>query len=143
MGIKDLWDGVPEFARFNVSGFIGTILFQQMNNFVYYSVQDFESEYKSSVVFGVCYVVSCLWQHALHRHLVFGTNGPYLKSLLGFYASYSISIVLSPIINAILTVYVGLSMEMAYWATLVIGGVVNYFMAAFILGGKVTEEKSA
>jgi hypothetical protein len=46
-----------------------------------------------------------VWQHALHRWLVFGSDGNYWKSLLYTYACYSLSIVLSGVLNDALVEY--------------------------------------
>jgi hypothetical protein len=46
-----------------------------------------------------------VWQHALHRVLVFGSEGNYWKSLLYTYACYSVSIILSGFLNDALVEY--------------------------------------
>lgn len=52
-------------------------------------------------------MVAPVWQHALHRLLVFGSDGHYWKSLAYTYACYSMSIVLSTILNDALVEYLG------------------------------------
>ena len=135
--LHEKWLQIPQFVRFNISGVLGTILFERMNNYIFYSLQHVQHEYKSAAVFGFSYLISCLWQHALHRHLVFGSEGSrYLPSLLAFYATYAFSIVASPAVNGVLTAGLGFSMELAYYLTLGIIGVLNYFTAGAALGSK-------
>ena len=141
--IRHSWWRLPEFIRFNLSGWIGVILFQQLNSAIYYSLDGFEHEYKSAVVFGVGYFISCLWQHALHRYLVFGATQPYLTSLFAFYATYAISIAASPVVNGVLTAGIGLSMEVAYWISLGAIGLLNYFTAGAVMRQKNKKEVGA
>lgn len=72
---------------------------------------------------------STVWQHSLHRWLVFGFDSPYLKSLIATYAAYSASLVLSSLCNAGM-VMAGLGPQVAYWGSLLVTGVLNYFMVA-------------
>ena len=141
---RQTWFRVPQFIRFNFSGGIGTILFQQLNSAIYYGLADFEHEYKSAGVFGLSYFISCLWQHALHRHLVFGATQPYCMSLIAFYATYAFSIAASPVVNGVLTAGIGLSMEVAYWISIGIIGLLNYFTAGAVMGeGNKSSNKDA
>lgn len=70
-----------------------------------------------------------VWQHSLHRHLVFGTGGPYWKSLVATYVSYSASIVISSGITYALE-HVGVGEQVSYFVSTAATGVVNYFMLA-------------
>ena len=133
-GVRETWFRLPQFIRFNLSGVIGTILFQQLNSAIYYGLAEFEHEYKSAAVFGLSYFISCLWQHALHRYLVFGATQPYFMSLIAFYATYALSIAASPVVNGLLTAGIGLSMEVAYWISISIIGLMNYFTAGAVMG---------
>lgn len=80
----------------------------------------------STVAWTVAYLLSIVWQHALHRHLVFGTSSPYWSSLFWTYASYTLSIVLSAVINHALVAWIGLHHRISFGLTLIITGVINY-----------------
>lgn len=141
--VVEAWFRLPQFVRFNLSGLIGTLLFQQLNSAIYHGLADFEHGYKSAAVFGFSYFISCLWQHALHRYLVFGCAGSaYITSLLAFYATYSLSVAASPVVNGALTVGMGLGMDAAYWLSLAIIGVMNYFTAGKVMGGREGQPES-
>ncbi len=60
------------------------------------------------------YAVSIIWQHALHRYLVFGAEGDYWYSLLMTYATYSTSLLLSTALNYGLVEYLRLSSSLAW-----------------------------
>lgn len=126
---------LPQYPRFLISGAIGTVLFERFNNSLFDAVP-WQSENKSALIFGLSYFISCIWQHFLHRHLVFGSGGSeYFASLVGFYGCYGFSIVASVAVNWILTVVVGLGHAYAYWGTLALVGVINYFTAGAVMGG--------
>ena len=76
-----------------------------------------------------CVVSLAVWQHSLHRHLVFGTGGAYWKSLIATYVSYSASIVISSGITYGLE-RIGVGEQASYFISTAATGVVNYFMLA-------------
>lgn len=80
----------------------------------------------STVAWTSSYALSILWQHALHRYLVFGRQSPYLSSLLWTYLSYALSIVLSAVVQHVLLAWLGLHHRLAFGLTLVITGVINF-----------------
>jgi putative flippase GtrA len=67
-----------QFIMFYISGGIGTfffyILYDQMLNFSLL-------EGSQSWAWTLSYLCSIIWQHALHRYLVFGSSSPYLQSI--------------------------------------------------------------
>ncbi len=75
----------------------------------------------------ISYVASILWQHALHRYIAFGAHGSYLRSLIWTYISYTLSIILSSIINHILVSYLSFDHRISFNLTLAITGVINFF----------------
>eukprot|EP00123_Amoebidium_parasiticum_P022466 comp87909_c0_seq1/m.48520 comp87909_c0_seq1/g.48520 ORF comp87909_c0_seq1/g.48520 comp87909_c0_seq1/m.48520 type:complete len:149 (-) comp87909_c0_seq1:26-472(-) len=128
---------------FNISGAIGTVIF----NFFYEGLlRVWPSDFKrATVCWAVSYFVSIIWQHALHRYLVFGTGSPYLRSLVYTYTCYTLSIVLSTIINDVVFIqYLGLSPSKAFYATLIATGFINYFTVrnAFQTDEKKTEKQA-
>lgn len=80
----------------------------------------------STVAWTSSYALSILWQHALHRYLVFGSQSPYLSSLFWTYLSYALSIVLSAVVQHVLLAWLGLHHRLAFGLTLVITGVINF-----------------
>lgn len=96
----------------------------------------------SSLAWTISYLLSILWQHSLHRHLVFGSSSPYLSSLLWTYVSYTFSIVLSSIVNHGLVTFFSLHHRIAFTATLVITGFINFYTlkGAFETTTKVTTD---
>jgi putative flippase GtrA len=81
----------------------------------------------------ICWVLgfgtSIFFRHSTHRYLVFGNYvGGYYSSLLRMYAGYSITIVLSTIINFLLTKRANISHYHAWIFTLMWTGFVNYFI---------------
>lgn len=72
------------------------------------------------------YLLSILWQHALHRYLVFGAASPYLSSLVWTYISYTLSIVLSSGLSLVFVSYLGVHHRISFVLTLVITGVLNF-----------------
>jgi putative flippase GtrA len=81
----------------------------------------------------ICWVLgfgmSIFFRHSTHRYLVFGNYvGGYYNSLLRMYAGYSITIVLSTIINFLLTKKANISHYHAWIFTLLWTGIVNYFI---------------
>ena len=133
-----------ELLMFQVSGGIGTVLFLAFYELVV-ACAPLDLPFRPALCFGFSYFVrfvacslrssqcliharSIFWQHALHRHLVFGATAPYLPSLLKTYAAYTVSIVLSPIMNEFLVSYVGLSETLAWGGSTAFLGVLNYFV---------------
>jgi len=94
-------DDKKRILMFNVSGFIGTVLFFYFYEFVVEALSSalvpgtFLANYKVTIAWTFSNLVSILWQHSLHRYLVYGHSKPYFQSLVGTYAAYSVSIVLS------------------------------------------------
>lgn len=89
-------EAVPRPIMFQISGIIGTALFYLAYEAIYAANQlDF---HRAGVAWASAYALSILWQHALHRLLVFGPQGNYIRSLLYCYVCYAVSIVLSSVV---------------------------------------------
>ena len=74
-------------------------------------------------------VLHSVWQHSLHRHLVFGADGPYWSSLIATYISYTLSILLSSGFTYVLDL-AGVGEQLAYFISTAATGVINYFTLA-------------
>jgi len=128
-----LWWRIPQPFRFVICGGTGALLHYYFNILVFFSFSSLESEYKAALAFGVSNFISLIWKHAFHRNLVFNDRTYYWQSLLTFYASYSISIAGSPFLDALYTVWVGLNMKEAYWATICSFGIFNFAILKFTI----------
>jgi putative flippase GtrA len=122
-----------QIVRFNVSGGIGTAIFFGVYTIILQYFPD-----RQALVWTLSYLLSIIWQHALHRFLVFGSDKPYFKvwpgleatnqqSLLGTYLAYSVGIVISHFLMEGLQ-----ALETNPTVSWVIGlaftGLINYFM---------------
>jgi hypothetical protein len=125
----------PSHARtvfmFSVSGWIGTALFSAAYELLYAELESGYSEqcgaYCAAVAWTVAYTASIVWQHALHRLLVFGSSAPYWRSLALTFVSYSLSLVLSSALNAVLVTALGVHHRVAFVGTLLATGVINFY----------------
>jgi len=73
------------------------------------------------------YLLSIVWQHSLHRYLVFGATGNYWKTLMWTYVSYTLSLVLSSVLNYVLADQLSLNHRIAFVLTLLLTGILNFF----------------
>eukprot|EP01130_Rhizamoeba_saxonica_P000491 TRINITY_DN10472_c0_g1_i2.p1 TRINITY_DN10472_c0_g1~~TRINITY_DN10472_c0_g1_i2.p1 ORF type:complete len:138 (+),score=10.37 TRINITY_DN10472_c0_g1_i2:39-452(+) len=114
-------DQRQRFILFNISGGIGTGLFYIVYEQIYASLP------YQAYAWTLSYMLSIIWQHALHTFMVFGASkGGYWKSLFWTYVSYSIGIIASHFIMFILE-YINLEYRIAWLITLVATGCLNYF----------------
>ncbi|KJE89835.1 hypothetical protein CAOG_01259 [Capsaspora owczarzaki ATCC 30864] len=115
-----------EAIWFQISGAIGTLLFYAFYEGLY-RIADFEWQ-KAAVCNAIAYAVSIIWQHALHRTLVFGaTPGvSYWRSLGSTYLCYGLSIALLGPISVALDFVTG-NHQVTWVLGLVITGAINYF----------------
>jgi len=82
-----------------------------------------------TMCWSIGFVVSIVPRHSALRYMVFGDYvGGYWKSLGRMYVGFSLSIVLSTIFNYIMTTKMGIPHYVAWIATLIWTGVVNYFV---------------
>jgi len=126
-------DQYYSFFLFFVSGCIGSLLFY----FFYlalFAIYPFDVQ-KASVTWTISYLVSILWQHSIHRILVFGSGGHYWRTLMLTYLSYSTSIILGHFFMMALE-SLGFDYKISWALNLGITGIFNYFLvsAAFSSG---------
>jgi len=120
------------FGRFLLSGTIGTVLFYGFYEMVYAFVP-YEKN-RAAIAWTISYLCSIVWQHALHRYLVFGGRGSYWKTLFWTYVSYSLSIVLSHFLMAVLVDFLGIDYRLSWGGTLGVTGLLNYLMLKIAFG---------
>lgn len=135
-----------QFIRFVISGTIGTALFYLLYEFLYFLLQYAKPllDYRASISWFVSYVLSILWQHALHRYLVFGTQNSYWKTLFWTYVSYTLSLVISPAIIYLLVDYMGMYYQLGWVISLCATGLFNWVTLKFsfsLEGGSKPEDK--
>lgn len=138
------------FVLFTLSGLIGTGLFyvvyeamqsafsQEMNKPV--SPLYPYREYSAALSWTLSYAMSIVWQHALHRYLVFGPVAAYWKSLFHTYISYTLGLVLSSLFSTLFTVYLHIPHQISFGLTLGVTGVINYFTVSEAMGGDKKEK---
>lgn len=115
-----------EFVLFNISGGIGTALFMLLYAGML-AVYPPAWPSPSTVVWAGSYSASIFIQHALHRFIVFGAGDPYWPSLVKTLAIYSLSLVLSTVLNYVLSEALHVSASLAFGAGLASTGVLNYY----------------
>lgn len=139
------------FLLFNFSGGLGTAIFY----FLYDSMQSSiaaslavpdsplhaYSVYSASIAWTVSYLISILFQHALHRWLVFGSGAPYCSSLVLTYIAYSLGIVLSSVLSTLFTVYLLIPHRLSFVLTLAATGIINYFTVSNAMTEKSTKQQ--
>eukprot|EP01127_Copromyxa_protea_P002814 TRINITY_DN12753_c0_g1_i1.p1 TRINITY_DN12753_c0_g1~~TRINITY_DN12753_c0_g1_i1.p1 ORF type:complete len:144 (-),score=18.13 TRINITY_DN12753_c0_g1_i1:65-460(-) len=113
--------GTKQVVLFNLSGLIGTALFFGVYNFILSQFPD-----SQGLVWTLSYLLSIVWQHALHRAIVFGSSQPYFKSLISTYAAYSVGIVLSMVLMWVLE-RLQIDGTVSWFIGLIFTGVLNYF----------------
>jgi len=112
------------FLWFNISGYIGTFFFFLAYEGLYRACSISNC---ASISWITAYILSIIWQHALHRYLVFGASGSYWWSLFGTYAAYTLSLIVSSALNFVLVTHLNVYHRYAFGLTLVITGILNFF----------------
>ncbi len=123
-------DNQWQFLLFLLSGSIGTVLFYGVYEGLHYVLQTLVGTLGASMLvslaWAISYLLSIVWQHALHRLLVFGSRGNYVKSLVATYIAYSLSLVLSSLLSYLLSA-VGMPYQLVWLLSLGATGVFNFF----------------
>ena len=112
---------------FNISGLIGTGLFYLAYDQVFALIPEDLGPKRATFAWCISYMMSIWWQHALHRYMVFGAEGPYWNSLIWTYVAYTLSLLLSTGGNFFLASVLGLNHQISFLVSLVGTGVLNYF----------------
>jgi len=114
-------------SDFLLSGCIGSVAFY----FFYlalFEILPFD-DHKASITWTISYLFSILWQHSLHRIIVFGSGSPFWKSLVLTYVSYSVSIVLGHFLMMAME-WVGLDYRLSWAMNLGGTGVLNFYLVS-------------
>ncbi|KAL3944984.1 MAG: hypothetical protein SGBAC_000960 [Bacillariaceae sp.] len=137
------WFQVSSLIRFSVSGNLGVVFFYIIERMLYFqlcqvsNLPEILEEYKDSVSYFFGYLVQIVTQHLLNAALVYGldtidTREKYLKTLAGQFSVYGFSLVGSTILNLVLLRY-GIDRNTAFFATMILFAVVNYFMIQWVV----------
>lgn len=88
---------VPKVVRYSISCAIANVLYFALYTLLLGSISS------AGLCVNMAYGASVVWQHALHRVLVYGKslnlNKVYFKELVGIYMAYAIAFVLNPLIT--------------------------------------------
>ncbi|KAL9656300.1 hypothetical protein ABK040_007913 [Willaertia magna] len=116
---------------FQISALIGTILFYILYEFCFtyiFSTLIENQSLRSSACWFISYSISIWWQYMLHVKIVFGKRDDYWSTLGRTYLIYGISMIISTILNYLLTLFI--DHRLAWISTLVFTGIVNYFLVS-------------
>jgi putative flippase GtrA len=132
----------PRYAWFALSGAMCDIL--QLGMLYLLHVYILPTNMDTSISWMVAFCTSILFRHTSHRFFVFGTYvGGYTHSLVRIYMGYSVTIVLSTILNYILNRILAVNLFLLAILTMAWTGVVNYFILKYFWNiGSSTSSKS-
>ena len=127
-----------EYFRFLASGMLGTCIFYGMYEVMFATFPSFLPyhflPFLESIAWTLSYILSIIFQHYFHAKLVFRNwdksiapflSSRYLKSLVGTYFAYALSLFISPIIAQILAT-LNVEYRLAFVCNLGITGLLNY-----------------
>jgi hypothetical protein len=137
------WFLIGSLIRFSVSGNIGVLFFYIIERFIYHQLCQISSlpviieEYKDSVSYFSGYLLQIVSQHLLNAFLVYGldtidTKEKYIKTLVGQFSVYGLSLVGSTILNLFL-LSSGMERNTAFFSTMIVFAVVNYFLIQWVV----------
>lgn len=150
--------------RFGASGILGNALFFGLDKMLFplilRTAAEFSSNNKSSIAdiskwihqhaasvsFFVAYLIDIAIQHFLNAWLVFGihtisTRDLYFSSLATSYTAYFGTLCGSTILQSYLLQW-GLSQNKAFWSTIALGSLVNYFVLTYLNAAEKPEGSS-
>lgn len=142
--IHDAWYAIPHPVRYFMSGNVGNVCFyyceRYMAHFLLNHIQhlpDFILTHKDSVSFFLGYLIHIPAQHYSHALLVYGlesinTAAKYKRTLAGMYATLMTAAVGSTLLNAVF-LNIGVNKTAAFFLTLSMFAVVNYFVIGYIV----------
>lgn len=131
---------VPQSVRFVVSSSTGSFVFYILNEAI---VQHVNIPWQPiTVAYFVSYAISIFVQYFLHASLVYGYQGSFWAGVASTYAGYTGALFASIPLNAFLVSNLGFDATQAWAGTLLLTGMVNYFVLNALLGGKKVGENS-
>jgi putative flippase GtrA len=120
----------PRYIWFALSGAICDII--QLGMLYLLHVYLLPTHIDTSISWMVAFCTSILFRHTSHRFFVFGTYvGGYTQSLIRIYMGYSVTIVLSTILNYILNRILAVNLFVLALLTMAWTGIVNYFILKY------------
>ena len=131
----------PTYAWFALSGGVCDII--QLGMLYLLHVYVLPTNMDTSVSWMVAFCTSIFFRHTSHRFFVFGTYvGGYTRSLGRIYMGYSVTIVLSTILNYILNRILEVNLFLLAILTMAWTGVVNYFILKYFWNIGSSKSKS-
>lgn len=130
---------IPQPIRFLISGCIGNLVFFALDQYLYKNV--FIG--KDTASFFVAYLMQIFLQHSLNAFFVYGletisTRVRYIETLSSTYSAYFGTLLASTAFNSLLAKYTPIPKIVAFWATLAIFSVVNFFILGKLVEGSST-----
>ena len=120
---------MKQATLFFVSGFIGTVLFYILYEFLHGILPEVPG--RAGWCWFLSYFCSIAWQHKLHCVIVFPNVmiKNYWASLFKTYLVYGGSLILSTIMNVALD-SLGVQYQVAWVTTLLATGIINYYIVS-------------
>ncbi|CAM9370717.1 unnamed protein product [Phaeothamnion confervicola] len=135
MAPTDLRSRIPRPVLFMVAGAVGNFFFFYLSQIVY-ALNTCEWQ-RASVSWTLSYFISIWLQHALNALIVFGMPEKYWRGLGATYATYSITLGLSPLVNAAIIASIpNCTPTTAWWGTLGATGCINYLTVSSAMEDK-------
>mgnify|MGYP003385206869 CR=1 FL=1 len=130
---------VPHSVRFLISANIGSVVFYFLNEAMVVLLPHLlmMRPYQSVTIttaWILSYLLSIFIQYILHAILVYGWSTSFWAGLLSTYTGYSGAMIASIPINFTLVNTVGLHAQHAWFGTLIITGIANFFVLNALLG---------
>jgi len=137
---KHLDPDVQQQILFSISTLLGTVVFYFIFECVHFFIklQIFifprisAPSYAFGIAYGLSYLISVVYQHALNRYLVFTPTDTFCESLLQTYVVYGVSLVGTSIIGSVIISLTGIQPELVLTITLPLSGLSNYLLLSMI-----------
>jgi len=133
---RELDPDTRQKLSFLFSSFIGTGILVSMFKLLTalltsnrFSVRPLSPSKSFAVSYYIAYLFSVLWQHLLNRWIVFkSSEESFLDSLFSTYVVYGFSMLLTSVVSMGLITIGKMSSSTAFWLTLPINGVSNFYL---------------
>jgi len=137
---KHLDPDVQQQILFSISTLLGTVVFYFIFECVHFFIklQIFifprisAPSYAFGIAYGLSYLISVVYQHALNRYLVFTPTDTFCESLLQTYVVYGVSLVGTSIIGSVIMSMTGIKPELVLTITLPLSGLSNYLLLSML-----------
>ena len=127
---------IPHSVRFVISANLGSGVFYVLNEALVPLMSSSLPDYYQPITAAwiSSYLISIFIQYLLHAILVYGWASSFWSGVLSTYAGYSAALLASIPINMTLVNTLGFNASLAWFGTLAITGVANFFVLNSLLG---------